>query len=1004
MNTAAKIVSLCLSCLLTVQTAPSFCSLPVSAETVQTAAADTGRSAEPDSGTVCGFAAADAPETEAAAETAAPVQTGREKITVSEPMNLTGDLTLDGDVTLEADLNLNGHTLTVNGDLTQTAGSLMMYHTASELRVNGDYVLEQDGILEMSISGYSGEAPLCSVSGSFTAAGKAGNQLCDGTIEIGGDFTQKDHADNFRPNGTVLHFAGSGEVHRITFAENSESYVYDIRQDPDVRISFTNGILMPVLRSSLTLEGDTVLSSDLQMNGCTLTVNGSFTHKAGRLIMEHRSSQLNVSGDYILTEDGELYLSVVGGDFEEPVISVTGSFTAANNAASTLRDGTLLIGEDFIQTGFSQNFTPTGTHLRFFGTEKIHDIRFADDTESYIYNIIQDPDIRIRFSKGVHLPVLHSDLTLDGDTVIASDLQLNAHTLTVDGNLTHSAGTVGLYSLKSALCVSGNYLLTENGMLDMQLVGGTFEEMDVSVSGDFTVSSAGRNRLNDGVITVGGDFIQTGGDNFTPDGTLLHFTGAETVHSLIFDDDTASYVYDIKPETDVRIRFPNGLFIPVLHSDITVEEDTVLRSNLNPNGHTLTVNGDLTHRGGTLIMDDLESRAEVNGSYYLTEDGILHMNCVGDLFEKPDLSVAKDFRVSNNNANTLSDGTIIIGGNFRQEGGAAGNNFAPGGTTVKFAGTDRIHDVYFETPASYMGRISQEDGVKIRFTNGIIIPVLYNDLILEGDTVLNCPLDLNGHTLTINGSLIHTDCSLTMDELSSVLRVNGDYLLSGYGSLYMNYLGDTYIDPHLYVNGNLTVENGGDNTLNDGTITVGGDLIQHNFLTDGTRNLRLNGTRLFFSGTGTHTVDSESADTVIPAVYLNAADALRLRGSMNGFADVQNADSMTSDRPDVLLPVKDGVFDAKGIGSANITVSSADAAMNMKVIVKRMNGMTLDGDYDGDGEITAADAALLFRFISEDGSLTPEQLRGITNGNPDLNDDEIVSLSDLRMLLQMPGA
>lgn len=59
----------------------------------------------------------------------------------------------------------------------------------------------------------------------------------------------------------------------------------------------------------------------------------------------------------------------------------------------------------------------------------------------------------------------------------------------------------------------------------------------------------------------------------------------------------------------------------------------------------------------------------------------------------------------------------------------------------------------------------------------------------------------------------------------------------------------------------------------------------------------------------------------------------------------------------------------------------------------------LKGDYNDDGEVTVADAVLLARFIAEDITLTSEQVNVLIHAQTDLNNDSLLSISDLRILL-----
>ncbi|MCR5306903.1 MAG: leucine-rich repeat protein, partial [Oscillospiraceae bacterium] len=60
---------------------------------------------------------------------------------------------------------------------------------------------------------------------------------------------------------------------------------------------------------------------------------------------------------------------------------------------------------------------------------------------------------------------------------------------------------------------------------------------------------------------------------------------------------------------------------------------------------------------------------------------------------------------------------------------------------------------------------------------------------------------------------------------------------------------------------------------------------------------------------------------------------------------------------------------------------------------------SVSGDFNGDGEITVADAVLLIRFITEDSSLTQDEIDRILSGQPDFNGDGLVTITDVTELL-----
>ncbi len=59
-----------------------------------------------------------------------------------------------------------------------------------------------------------------------------------------------------------------------------------------------------------------------------------------------------------------------------------------------------------------------------------------------------------------------------------------------------------------------------------------------------------------------------------------------------------------------------------------------------------------------------------------------------------------------------------------------------------------------------------------------------------------------------------------------------------------------------------------------------------------------------------------------------------------------------------------------------------------------------EGDYNGDGDVSLADAVMLARFLAEDDSLTADEIAGILNAKPDCDEDGMVTILDIRALLR----
>lgn len=59
-----------------------------------------------------------------------------------------------------------------------------------------------------------------------------------------------------------------------------------------------------------------------------------------------------------------------------------------------------------------------------------------------------------------------------------------------------------------------------------------------------------------------------------------------------------------------------------------------------------------------------------------------------------------------------------------------------------------------------------------------------------------------------------------------------------------------------------------------------------------------------------------------------------------------------------------------------------------------------EGDYNGDGEVSIADAVMLARIIAEDDALTEEEIGIILAAKPDKDEDGMLTLPDLRTMVK----
>ena len=126
---------------------------------------------------------------------------------------LSGDMELDNYCLSVGELDLNGHTLTINGDFIQAGGEVKINN--GKLVVNGDYRIQtrknsEDGTesydYSTGILNMTNESDVVEVSGDFVMGStKSHNgKLSAGILTVGGNFTQLNYkdSDNFSASGS----------------------------------------------------------------------------------------------------------------------------------------------------------------------------------------------------------------------------------------------------------------------------------------------------------------------------------------------------------------------------------------------------------------------------------------------------------------------------------------------------------------------------------------------------------------------------------------------------------------------------------------------------------------------------------------------------------------------------------------------------------------------------------------------------------------------------------
>ncbi|MCI5118524.1 MAG: hypothetical protein D3913_11335, partial [Candidatus Electrothrix sp. LOE1_4_5] len=513
------------------------------------------------------------------------------------------EVVVQGGYSLEAGtLDLNGCTLVIMGDLIHSGGVLNV--NGGKLIVKGDYRIQKENADGSSTYG-NGQLKMINkldhiiVEGNFVmdSSGSHDGKLTAGTLELKGNFIQKStytgRYDNFKASGTHKVLLSGSNPQEISFTDASNTYshfnILEITNPDAKQITFSP--YWPALVYSgetLTLGNVTIGAVDFVVPANrTLTIEGNLIHPSGLLNMNR--GKLIVKGDYRIQKENADGSYTYSGGFLKMVnetdhVVVEGDFITDSSSSydGRLTAGTLELKGNFIQkstyTGRYDNFKASGTHKVLLSGLGAQEISFEDASNSYShFNILEitNPDPKqITFSPcwpalvysdagpplgdvnigGVDF-VLSKDLTItpSEESVLqlyGAMLDLNGHTLTVEGDLVHSGGLLNVNGGK--LIVKGDYRIQKenadgsstygNGQLKM------INKLDhIIVEGNFVMDSSGSHdgKLTAGTLELKGNFIQkstyTGRyDNFKASGTHKVLLSSSGPQEVSFEDASSS--------------------------------------------------------------------------------------------------------------------------------------------------------------------------------------------------------------------------------------------------------------------------------------------------------------------------------------------------------------------------------------------------------------------------------------------------------------------------------
>ena len=425
--------------------------------------------------------------------------------------------------------------------------------------------------------------------------------------------------------------------------------------------------------------------------------------------------------------------------------------------------------------------------------------------------------------------VVNNSFDITGGTV-----DLNGHKLTVNGDLTVSNGILKMTNLYDKVIVNGNFTTKSSSSHTGELTDGTME-----IKGNF-------NQIKNDTVDSYRNFNCSKNHR-----VIFNGTGKQVIHF----DSTSSGFANVSFKNS-SIEFNSDIRGWTLQEDTVIDNDTKLNldNTLDLNGHKLTVKGSLQQGGGTINING--GTLEVQGDYIITS-GYLEMTNAKDK-----VIVGGDFTTKSisNHTGKLTDGTMEIKGNFNQiiSDGYSDTNFnCSNNHRVIFNGTGK-QTIHFDSTYSGFANVSLKNS-NIEFDNNIRGWILQEDTVIDNDTELNLSstLDLNGHKLTVKGSLQHGGDTININ--GGTLEVQGDYIITN------GYLKMTNAKDKVIVNGNFTTKSTSDHSsyLTDGTMEIKGNFNQigkeaygscYNF------NCKYNH-KVIFNGTGKQVIHFDSTSS-----------------------------------------------------------------------------------------------------------------------------------------------
>lgn len=688
-------------------------------------------------------------------------------------ITLTADKVIDGDYEFNAGtLDLNGHTLTVTGDLIQAGGILDV--NGGTLNVGGDYRAQsrmgEEGSYTYGRSTGAlvmmDENDRVNIAGNFycQSSNMASETLTDGEMCVGGNFTvyYPDYSYNFSAEGD----------HTVVFNGTGNQIIAS-----DYKFSYGSNIRFANVRIENSTDGNVIFGAE----GYSINVDGHFNdngHAFGGYIVPSQNTTFEnkvINGSVFVDNSIDLYESLeIKGD-----VILKSSLDVYRGKLTV--DGNMYLGRQYTYYSFDENGMIHENESYSSGYLYVYGESYSSGYSGSLYvkgSIIADEKSYPSFYNYSGTMAIGGDLTLNSNNLSYSSYSYKdarfifcgtgKQTVSIPASLNLSNVVIENTSEEGVVFV--NPLTCEsyiNASIVPSVAGWTLEA-DETYTGNL-VLSGGKLDLNGHTLTVTGDLIQPVG-TVSVNGGELNISGDyriqsvnETEEGIVYGKSTG--YLEMKNEND-RVNIAGGFYClsntgmsgSLVAGVMDIKGDFIVDSSYNSytfcayDKHKVIFSGDTkqTVEFTTDAYDDLYSNGGSTNNMY----GYIYSYLNDVEMKNADVFFGRETKAVPFHGKFTTNGHIVNG--YLQP------VYSSSFTEDKFDGS-----LYFTNSMSTSGSYNITGDVII--TDGLS---LYGSLVAEGNLIFDNRSDNTNNSPELYLSSSYDSESET--QIPSYLEIHGD--------------------------------------------------------------------------------------------------------------------------------------------------------------------------------------------------------------------------------------